>query len=288
VKRVRIVTDSTADVPEVLASELDIAIVPCLVYIGQEAYRNGLDLSPQEYYDRAASRPVLPRTSQPATGDFVSTYRRMLDQEQSEGIISIHVAANFSGTVNGAWAAAQELSDPSQVEVVDSGTVSMGMGWVVIEAARMAQAGATKEEVSQATRALLPRSKTAAMIDNLENLYKGGRISQVSAALGTALQIKPLLSLHGGQVSVWGKVRTRSRALKRLVERVREWGPLAEMAVLHAGAEELAQSLADELADLIPAERVVFQAAGLALTTHLGLGAVGVCALQADHGQQRW
>jgi DegV family protein with EDD domain len=285
VKQVRIVTDSTADVPAALASELHIAIVPCLIYFGQEAYRDGLDLSPQEFYDRVASSPVLPRTSQPAMSDFVSTYRRLLDQEQSEGLVSIHVAGNFSGTLNGAWAAAQELSDPSQVEVIDSGTVSMGMGWVVIEAARMAQAGATKGEISQAAQALLPRSRTAAMIDNLENLYKGGRISQVSAALGTVLQIKPLLSLHGGQVSVWGKVRTRSRALKRLVDRVREWGPLAEMAVLHAGAEELAQSLAGELPDLVPTERMIVEAAGSALTTHLGLGAVGVCALQADQGQ---
>jgi DegV family protein with EDD domain len=120
------------------------------------------------------------------------------------------------------------------------------------------------------------------MIDTLDNLYKGGRITQISAVLGTALQIKPLLSIQGGEVTVWGKVRTRKRALKRLEEEVRSWGSLVEMSVLHGGAEDLARKLADSLQDLVPAERVLFQPAGSALISHLGLGAVGVAAVAAD------
>jgi DegV family protein with EDD domain len=119
------------------------------------------------------------------------------------------------------------------------------------------------------------------MIDNLENLYKGGRISQVTAVLGTALQIKPLLSVQEGHVSVWSRVRTRSRAVKELVARVHSWGPLEEMAVMHTGAVELAQNLVDTLHGLVPEERLVIGPAGPALATHLGLGAVGVLALQA-------
>jgi DegV family protein with EDD domain len=211
----------------------------------------------------------------------VEAYERVLAQDPETRIVSIHVAGNLSGTINAAWAAAQTLADPARVRVIDSGQVSMGMGWAVVEAARIAQTGASQEEVSRSVQALLPRLRTAAMIDTLENLYKGGRISQISATLGTALQIKPLLSIQDGQVSVWGKVRTQSRALKRLIAEVRSWGQLAEMAVLHTGAKELLHELANALEDRVPPGRMMIIPAGSALTAHLGLGAVGVCALVA-------
>lgn len=279
--KVKIVTDSTGDVPADLAQELDIAIVPCQVLIGEQAYRDGIDLSPQEFYVKLAQSEELPRTSQPLMQDFMNTYQQVLEAEPEATIVSIHVPGRFSGTVNGAWAAAQSLPDPSRVEVIDSGQISMGMGWAVIEAARMARSGMAHREVAQAVQALLPRLRTVAMLDTLENLYKGGRISQISAMLGTALQLKPLLSVDAGDVKVWGRVRTRSRALNRLLEHVRSWGPLVEMAVLHADAQDQANSLVKELEDLVPTERLVIEAAGPALTTHLGLGAVGVCALVA-------
>jgi DegV family protein with EDD domain len=280
-ERVRIVTDSTSDVPATLASELNIAVVACQVFVGDEVYRDGIDLTPEVFFDKLASSSELPRTSQPPVSRFVDTYRRLLAEEPDAGILSIHVASNLSGTVNAAWAAAQMLPEPSQVEVIDSGQLSMGLGWAAVKAAEVARTGATRAEVRQGVQALLPRLRTVAMIDTLENLYKGGRISQVTAVLGTALQIKPLLSVQDGNVSVWSRVRTRSRAMKELVARVHSWGPLAEMAVMHTGAVELAQSLVDALHGLVPAERVVMGAAGPALATHLGLGAVGVLALQA-------
>jgi fatty acid kinase fatty acid binding subunit len=283
-RQVRIITDSTADVPAVFAWELDITVVPCQVLFGQEVYRDGVDLSPEALFERLRYKQELPRTSQPAVKDFVTTYRKLLGEGLTQEIISIHVAGNLSGTVNAAWAAAQMLPDPSQVEVIDSGQLSMGLGWAVIEAARLARTGATRAEVSQTVRTLLPRLRTAAMLDTLENLYKGGRINQITAILGTALQIKPLLGVQDGQITVWDKVRTRSKALERLAVRVRTWGPLAEMAVLHTGAKELAQNLAETLCGLVPADRLVIGPAGPALATHLGLGAVGVCALVASVG----
>jgi DegV family protein with EDD domain len=281
--RVRIATDSIADVPAALVSEMDIAVVPCQVFWGEEVYRDGVDLKPHQFYERLAGSPELPSTSQPPVGLFVDTYRRLLEVEDSEGVVSIHVAGNLSGTVNAAWSAAQTLADPSRVEVVDSGMVSMGLGWAVIGAARLAQTGATQAEVSKAVREMLPRLRAAAMIDTLENLYKGGRISQVTAALGTVLQIKPLIIIQDGHVEVVDKVRTRSKALRRLEAMVRDWGPLAEMAVLHTGTEELAHKLVTSLQDLAPNGGIWVEPAGSALTTHLGLGAVGVCALVAAH-----
>ena len=187
--------------------------------------------------------------------------------------------------------ASQCLAAPDRVAVVDSGQVSMGLGWAAVEAARMASNGAGLAEVARATRDLGPRLKTAAMIDSLDNLRKGGRINQFSALLGTALQIKPLVSLDSGQVSIWARVRSRSKALLALVERVRSWGPLAEVAVLHAGAEDLAQTLVarlrghvDRLAPGHPSPIVPVVLAGI-LADAVGVGPVlvmaGIAALLA-------
>lgn len=278
-RRVGVVTDSTADVPIHLAAELGIEVVPCQVSFGGEVYRDGLDLAPEAFYRRLAQSSELPRTSQPSVSSFVEVYRGLLEQENCEAVVSIHVAGNLSGTVNSAWAAAQAMPEPWRIQVLDSGQVSMGTGWAVIEAARAAQGGGTGDEVAARVCSSLPRLRTVAMIDTLENLYKGGRINQFSAAVGTVLQIKPMVSLQSGEVSVWGKVRTRSRALNALVDQAQGWGRVREVAVLHSGAQDLLAALAQRLQVLFPGKDMMVLPAGPALTTHLGLGAVGICAL---------
>ena len=175
----------------------------------------------------------------------METYRRLILDQDAAAVLSIHVASSVSGTVNAAWAAAQTLSDPARVAVIDSGQLSMGLGLAVLEAARLARAGATADEVSHAVRGMLPRLWAAAMIDTLENLYKGGRIRSVTAAFGQMLRIKPLIVIHEGEIRVVEKVRTRSRALMRLEALVHGWGSLAEALVLHTGAEALARELVD-------------------------------------------
>ncbi|MFN2291395.1 MAG: DegV family protein [Anaerolineae bacterium] len=278
-RRVGVVTDSTSDIPEQLALDLGIEVVPCQLFFGERQYRDGLDLTPELFYEKLAQSSELPRTSQPAVSSFVEVYRRLLEQDNYEAVVSIHVAGNLSGTLNSAWAAAQAMPDPRRIEVLDSGQVSMGLGWAVIQAARRAQSGDSGKEVAESVRSSLPRLRTVAMIDTLENLYKGGRISQFSATIGSALQIKPLVSLQAGELSVWARVRTRSRALDALVDRVREWDGIAEMAALHAGAEDLLETLVSRLQIVFPGREMLTLPAGSALTTHLGLGAVGVCAL---------
>jgi DegV family protein with EDD domain len=278
---VRVVTDSTADLPAELVSVHHISVVPCQLLWGQESYRDGVDIPPDEFFRRLASSRELPRTSQPPVRAFLEVYQRLLDGEGTGAVVSIHVAGSLSGTLNSAWAAAQCLTTPDRVTVVDSGQVSMGLGWAAVEAARMAARGAGQGEIVERVQTLHSRLKTVAMIDTLDNLHKGGRISQISALVGTALRIKPLVSLEKGQVTTWAKVRARSRALPILVDRVRSWGPLAELAVLHASAEELALTLASELKDLFVEGEPRVLPAGSALTSHLGLGAVGVCALVA-------
>jgi DegV family protein with EDD domain len=282
-RRIGVVTDSTADVPPDLAAELGISVVPAQVIFGETTYQDGVDLSAQSFYDKMAQSPELPRTSQPPVQAFVETYRRLLDREGCQAIFSIHLARTLSGTLNAAWAAAQSLPDPSRIEIVDSGQVSMALGWAVVTAARVAKSGATRAQVGAAVQRALPRLRTVAMIDTLENLYKGGRIRLFSAALGTVLQIKPLVSLQAGEISVWSKVRTRSRALNALVARIQEFGPVEEIAVLHAGVPDLVQVLAGRLRETLPGQEMRVMPAGAALVSHLGLGAVGACMLLANH-----
>lgn len=283
---VRVVTDSTADLPADLASAFQISVVPCQLLWENEPYRDGVDMPLPEFYSRLASSRELPRTSQPPVNAFVEVYHRLLNGEGAEALVSIHVAGSLSGTLNAAWAAAQCLPTPERVAVVDSGQISMGLGWAAVEAARMAGNGAGLVEVTQGVQDLKPRLKTVAMIDTLDNLAKGGRIHQISALLGMALQVKPIVSLDSGRLTVWAKVRTRSKALQALIDKVRSWGALAEVAVLHAGAEELALGLATQLKDMFAANIPRILPAGSAITSHLGLGAVGVCALVADDSRR--
>jgi DegV family protein with EDD domain len=283
--RIGIVTDSTADVPAEMARELGISVIPCQVIFGDTTYQDGVDLSPEEFYARLSRSQELPHTSQPPVQAFIETYRRLIDEEGCEAVFSIHVAGTLSGTTNAAWAAVQALPDPARIEIVDSGQVSMGLGWIVVEAPRAAQGtlraapGTARAQVAAAIRSALPRVRTVAMIDTLENLYKGGRIRLFSAALGTALQIKPLVSLADGEITVWAKVRTRSRALNALVARIQEMGSFQDLAVLHADAQDLVQILASRLQERLPGQEMPVIPAGSALVSHLGLGAVGACAL---------
>ena len=284
--KVRIITDSTADVPAALASDLGISVIPCQVYLGHEAYWDGIDLQPEAFYAKVAGSKDLPRTSHPPVAQFADTYRRLLEADMEASVLSIHIAGTLSGTVNAAWAAAQMLPDPSRVQVFDTGQLSMGTGWAVIEAARMARSGASRSAINETLEAIQPRLRVAAMIDTLENLSQGGRVSQVSAALASVLRIKPLLSVERGEVKVLERVRTRSRALERLLSLVRDWGPLCRVAVLHTGAKELAEQLTQALATQAQGQNgadAQTLPAGAALTAHLGLGAVGVCALVAPN-----
>jgi DegV family protein with EDD domain len=283
--QVRVVTDSTADVPVNLALQLGISVVPCQVSFGQQAYRDGVDFTPAEFFARIAQSKEPLRTSGPTVNDFADTYQSLLETEGVQQVLSIHVAGTLSGTLNAAWSAVQGLADPQRVQLVDSGLVSMGLGWVVIHAARLAQAGAALSEVAAVAREVIPRIRVIAMIDTLENLYRGGRISLISATLGSVLEIKPLLSIGEGKVTVWGKMRTRSRALSALVSRVQEWGNLQDVAVLHAGAPGLLDDLMKRLQEILPGQEMLSAPAGSALTSHLGLGAAGVCAVLSEPEQ---
>jgi DegV family protein with EDD domain len=274
--KIKVVTDSAADVPSELAQRLDITVLPCYVIFGSEVYRDGVDLTPREFYDKMATSLILPTTSQPPLGLFVETYQNLL--QESEGIVSIHVASTLSGIFNAARVAADALS-AAPIAVVDSQQLSMGAGWQVIMAAQAAQEGHTLAEVVSLVQAIRPRACAAAMLDSLEHVRRSGRINWVTALMGTALRVKPLLQIVTGEVTAIATVRTREKALRRLVELMAAQGAFRELCVAHADAAEAAQEIVERLSTVHPRERLLICQVGAAVTTHLGLGAVGICGV---------
>lgn len=274
--KIKVVTDSAADVPSELAHRLDITVLPCYVLFGSEVYRDGVDLTHREFYDKLATSPILPTTSQPPLGLFVETYQNLL--QESEGIVSIHIASTLSGVFNAARVAADVLSQ-APVVVMDSQQLSMGAGWQVIVAAQAAQEGHTLAEIVSLVQAIRPRARAAAMLDHLEYVRRSGRISRVTAVMGTALRVKPLLQIVTGEVMPMATVRTREKALRRLAESMAAQGAFQELCVVHADAAEAAQEIVERLSTEHPRERLLLCQAGAAVTTHLGLGAVGVCGV---------
>lgn len=271
--RVKIVTDSLADIPRPLADELEITQVPCLVRFGDETFRDRIDLTPTEFYKRLSTTPALPATSQPSVGTFELVYQKLA--QTTDEIFSIHVIGDLSGTLNAARLAAKNIAN-AEIQIVDSRQVSMGLGWLAILAARAAQAGHTLEEIRALIEDAIPRVHILGMLDTLQYAQRGGRLGKGSALVGTLLNVKPLLSVVRGEIVPVENVRTLKRALERLAEIAMTAGPIQELAIIHAAAPEYAQKLHALLANTFPQEQIVLSETGPVLGTHTGPGSVGI------------
>ncbi len=275
---VRIVTESTADIPAELAAKLDIAIVPSYVIFGSESYRDGVELTKEQFYARLSAAREIPTTATPPPATYEEVYRR-LATETSE-IVSIHLAANLSGLYNAASLAAQSVPE-ARIVVLDSGQVTMGYGLMAVAAAEAAQQGATLEEVVNLIERMKDRSRVLAVLDTLEFLYRGGRVGWAQAALGTLMQIKPIIEVHRGEVKLVERARTRTRSFDRLVAMIRALGPLERAIVLHADAPERAEQLADQVQALLPEWERVVGHAGVTIASHTGPGAIAIACVTA-------
>jgi len=275
-RRVKIVTDSASDIPAEIARGLGITIVPCNVHFGQNTYRDGVDLTGEEFFNKMATSPTLPTTSQPAVGVFEEVYRRLA--QETDQIVSISLPKKLSATYNSALLAAQALPQ-LEIVIIDSTQVCMAQGWLAIIAARAARQGMGLAEIVALVEDTIPRLRLIALLDTLEYVQKGGRIGKASALLGTLLNVKPLIQVLDGEALPLENVRTRRKALQRLVEIVGDLGPLQEVAVMHANAPATAQQLVEMLAPLHPPERILVGQVGAILGTHAGPGAVGVACV---------
>lgn len=274
---VRILTDSTSDVPPEVAARLRITVVPAYVQIGNRSYRDGAGLSREEFYAQLPTMPVVPTTSVPPAHEFTTAYRS-LTAETNE-VIAIVISANLSGMYNVAHLGAQETPE-LKVHVVNSGQVTMGLGWMVIVAAEAAAEGKSAQEILALIEGMKPRVRVYAALDTLEYLRRSGRVSWARAKVAQLLRIKPIVEVLLGKVKDAGRTRTRRRAIDRLVELTRALGPLERLAILHTYAPEL-EDLRCRLADLYAPRHLLTVAATTIIGAHVGPRGLGVAAVTA-------
>ncbi len=275
---VRIVTDSAADIPADMLQTLNITTVPALVTFGTQTFEDRVTLSTGDLYARMTQTKTNPTTAAAAPGLFSGVYQRLVDE--GHDVVSIHLASKLSGIYNSARLGAADFGD--RVALVDSTNVTMAEGWLAIHAARAAQAGASQAEVVDLCQQLAPRTRVWALLDSLEFVLRGGRINQAQFLVGSLLRIKPMLLVRDGALSPLENVRTLRKAVERLVELAQAAQPLAEVAVLHAAAPELADEVCRRVAEFFPIDRIVVTEAGPAIGVHAGPGAVGIGALLAS------
>ena len=278
---VKIVTDSTSDIPPDLAESLGITVVPCNVIFGTDTYKDGVDLSAEKFYERLIDGAIFPTTSQPSPGDFVETYEQL--GQDADAIVSIHVSSKLSGTYNSAIQAKDQADIKCPVELVDSAQASSGLGVIAIAAAHAAERGGGVEEVVTTARGAVDRAELFFLLDTLEYLQKGGRIGKARALVGSVLKIKPMIILRDGIVHEMGKARTLAKGVAKLRETARELAPLELLSVPYTTTSEVAQEIADSLGDLLPEGEVpILARAGPTIGTYAGPGAVGIGLLRAE------
>lgn len=271
---VKIVTDSTSDLPDHIVRALKITVVPLQVNFGDSTFFDGIDLQADEFYVKLASNQSLPTTSQPTPAAFTEVYNRLA--KETDQIVSIHISPKLSGTHNSAVLGRSVVERDCRIEIIDSMQASMGLGLIVIQAAKAAQNGAELDEVVEIVRNVIPRTRFFGMVDTLEYLHKGGRIGKAQALMGTMLNIKPLIGCEDGEVHPKGKARTQKKALTRLFEMVQESGVLEELTVAHSTIPGQAADFTKRLSSIFEGDRIYQARIGPVIGTYLGPGSIAV------------
>ena len=273
---IKIVTDSTCDLPEHVIQDLDITRVPLYIHIGNKGFLDGVDLSRKDFYNNLADYPVHPTTGTPGTAAFNSAYQELINKGADE-ILSIHISESLSATVTIAQSSAQEFP---AVTVEDSGQLSLGTGFQVELAARMALLGAKIEDILAALKDLRARTFVTAGLDTLEYLRRSGRMNRFMSGLGSILQIKPILTMKNGLPGS-DRVRTSLKAEKRLVSLLEKHSPIEKFALLHTNAEEKAQSFLKSIEYLLPEKNFYSMDITPVIGAHIGPGAFGYAIVSA-------
>ena len=278
---VKIVTDSTADVPAALLRELDIEVVPVSINFGDETYRDGIDIEGEQFFRLLNESAVPPTTTAPATIVFEQTYRRLSNQH--DAIISIHLSGHLSSTFKAA-AQAREKLPPSlaRIEVVDTHSASLGVGLTVIAAARMAQAGMAAEDIIQAVQHRVQHTHMVFFVDTIEYLDRSGRMSLPPGMVSSMSRIKPLLLIDQGHIVLYERTRTRAKAIDGLFTFVEDFPHADEIVVVHSTTPEDVEKVLDKIGPLFPREQAMVGQYGPSIGVHLGPGAMGVAVYEGS------
>lgn len=277
---VRIVTDSTCDLPAPLVEAHGITVVPLTVFFGDEALLDGVDITAEEFYERLPGSNVMPRTSQPSVELFRKAY--MEAAENGDEVVSIHLSSKLSGTLNAASIAREEVAPEIHVDLIDSYNVSLGLGLIVLEAARAAQSGAPLSEVVAVARRAMDRVSVHVVVDTLEYLQKGGRIGRARSFMGSVLSIKPILRVEDGEVAPFERVRTRGKAMERIYEIGSSLARSKEMFVACSGDETDARAMLERLRPHLPHTDLLIAQLGPVVGVYTGPGALGIAALERE------
>jgi DegV family protein with EDD domain len=273
-RKFAVVTDSTADLPAEWRGRYGIEVVPLKVLFGKETFRDGVDMNNEEFFHRLAASSALPTTSAPSPGEFAEAYEKLA--RDHDGCISIHIGAQLSATGEAARVGASSV-EGFQVKVIDSQTVSMPVAFLC----RIAAECESLEEATEAVRSRLSKTRVLALLDTLRYLEMGGRLSRAQAMIGTMLDLKPLLLVAGAEIKPIDRVRTRSRAIPRMVDHFKTDLPVEHVSVMHAQAPEEAEQIAGALRKDLPGREVTVGQIGCVLGTHTGPKALGLTYIKS-------
>lgn len=276
-----IVTDSTSDLPLHIIDEHGIEVVPAVLVIDGKSYADGKGISREEYYTRLPEMKEAPTTAAPSSGDFAERFQRLFDTG-CDHILSIHAAVELTAIVSVAHLAAKDFRE--RITVLDSGSLTLGLGFQVLAAVQARLQGLNLEEILDAIRSTRERTKVIAALDTMEYLRRSGRVPGAVAALGGLLSIKPIVELLNGEVKPLGAVRTTRQAGERIFNALHELGPLERLAILHTNAENRAHQLLDELMDTvsqsIPRDILMVNVTTV-IGTHVGPNGLGFAVVRA-------
>jgi len=278
---VKIVTDSVADLPPQVVEELGITVIPLILRFGTETYRDGIDLTADQFYEKLQTSKVFPVTSVPSPAAFAEAYDRLA--EETDEILAVAVSSRLSATHEVALQSIAQMKRKCRVEVVDSQMATMAEGFIVMKAAQAAKAGASLDEVMEVASQTIPRAGFLAAFDTLEYLRRGGRIGRAQALMGSMLKINPLITLKDGLVEPAGRTRSRPKAIDHLYNFAASYSHIEEMAVGDTACPEDAKALLERLGAIFPKERIYRSKMTPVIGTHTGPGLLLV-AILGDRG----
>lgn len=276
-----IVMDSAGDLPVEMLQEYDIEVIPVNIHFNEQTYLDGVDLNKADFYRMVQGSRRIPKTSQPSPYQFVQFYRRIA--QPGDTILSVHVSAKLSGTFASAQTAAQELTGEYDVIPFDSAGGSAGMGFMCLEARLMARAGASLQDILTRLRAMRRQIQIILTLDTLDFARLSGRVTTLQTVLASMLSIKPVIELHNGVLEIAARVRTRSRSLRYVIERIHERfgnSPL-NVAVVHAEDIESGKKLLAQVRNVLQCKRLMLVDLSISVAANLGPGTVGIVAYPA-------
>ena len=276
---IKIVTDSTCDLPQSVIDELGITVLPMYINVGEVGYQDGVDITREAFYKNLPGYDIHPTTGTPGIDTFIKVFRRLATEGASQ-VLSIHISEKLSAVINVAHTAAQQFIE-IPVKVIDSQQLSMGTGFQVEAAARMAKAGATLDEILAGIKDIMSRTYVTAALDTLEFLRRSGRMNAVVTGIGSLIKLKPILTMEHGEPGS-ERVRTTRRAITRLKTMLEEHQPIERFALLHTNARERAEAFRAKIEHLIPEGSVDVMDITPVIGSHIGPGAVGFAVITKE------